>query len=87
MTTEHERLAAQDATLGVGHVWTNVRCPAYRSYNPAECTCTSITTNLAAFTCGGCGARVYEQMACEHDEYCPDDVGVVGATDRKLKAD
>lgn len=25
--------------LGCGHVWTNVGCPAYRTYNPADCTC------------------------------------------------
>ena len=31
--------AAKDATLGVGHVWTMVACPAYRTYRPADCTC------------------------------------------------
>ena len=34
-----EQLAAADASLGVGHVWTRVACPAYRSLNPADCTC------------------------------------------------
>lgn len=28
-----------DAGLGVGHIWTNVRCPAYQSLHPRDCTC------------------------------------------------
>lgn len=28
-----------DAGLGVGHVWTAVACPAYRTLNPADCMC------------------------------------------------
>ena len=28
-----------DASLGVGHVWTNIHCPAYKSYDPADCVC------------------------------------------------
>jgi hypothetical protein len=28
-----------DAGLGVGHVWTNTSCPAYRSQDGADCTC------------------------------------------------
>ncbi|HET6917235.1 MAG TPA: hypothetical protein VFH56_14170 [Acidimicrobiales bacterium] len=39
LTGGSEALAAKDASLGVGHVWTNVQCPAYRSLNPADCTC------------------------------------------------
>lgn len=31
--------AARDATLGVGHVWTNTRCMAYRTHDPADCVC------------------------------------------------
>lgn len=36
---EHWELSGRDATLGVGHVWTEVRCPAYRTLDPADCTC------------------------------------------------
>lgn len=39
MTKEHWDAAARDATLGVGHIWTTVSCPAYRTYNPKDCTC------------------------------------------------
>lgn len=31
--------ASRDASLGVGHVWTNVACPAYRTLNPDACVC------------------------------------------------
>lgn len=31
--------AGNDAGLGVGHIWTNTRCPAYRSLDPSDCTC------------------------------------------------
>jgi len=31
--------AGSDARLGVGHVWTAVRCPAYRTLDPADCMC------------------------------------------------
>lgn len=27
------------AGLGVGHIWTNVKCPAYATTNPHTCTC------------------------------------------------
>jgi len=32
-------LASKNAGLGVGHIWTETRCPAYRTFNPADCTC------------------------------------------------
>ena len=35
------RLAAWDASLGVGHCWTATRCPAYRSRDPVDCQCGS----------------------------------------------
>lgn len=38
-TPENYERAARNASLGVGHVWTNVRCPAYRSLAPADCAC------------------------------------------------
>lgn len=38
-TSEHYKLALRDATLGVGHVWTETACPAYRSLDPTECSC------------------------------------------------
>jgi len=40
-TPEHYALASRDASLGVGHIWTAQACPAYRSYDPAQCTCLS----------------------------------------------
>lgn len=36
---EHFDLATRDARLGVGHIWTEVSCPAYRTLNPADCIC------------------------------------------------
>lgn len=30
---------SKDASLGVGHIWTATRCPAYRSLDPTDCTC------------------------------------------------
>lgn len=33
--------AGKDATLGVGHVWTRVECPAYQTFKPADCNCNS----------------------------------------------
>lgn len=36
---EHWELAGRDASLGVGHTWTNVRCAAYRTLDPDDCTC------------------------------------------------
>lgn len=36
---EHWHAAAVDASLGVGHVWTAVSCPAYRTLDGADCTC------------------------------------------------
>lgn len=33
--------AGKDASLGVGHVWTNTSCPAYKSYDPKDCTCST----------------------------------------------
>lgn len=35
----NKELAERDASLGVGHIWTNVQCPAYASYDPSECVC------------------------------------------------
>lgn len=29
----------RSAGMGVGHVWTNVQCPAYRSFVAADCKC------------------------------------------------
>lgn len=31
------------AGLHVGHIWTETRCPAYRSGNGADCTCNRAT--------------------------------------------
>lgn len=31
--------ASQKAGLGVGHIWWETRCPAYRTLNPTHCTC------------------------------------------------
>lgn len=41
---KNQELAARDASLGVGHVWTNVMCPAYRDYDPVNCECLSDAT-------------------------------------------
>lgn len=38
-TQEHYELAGRDAGLGVGHIWYRVACPAYTTYNPADCSC------------------------------------------------
>lgn len=35
----YRSIAARDAGLGVGHVWTNMHCPAYRSLDPRDCRC------------------------------------------------
>lgn len=35
-----QEAAGRDASLGVGHVWSNTRCPAYATYAPEDCTCT-----------------------------------------------
>lgn len=39
LTVTLNEIAGLDASLSCGHVWTNVRCPAYRSYDPTECEC------------------------------------------------
>lgn len=39
VTQENWDRADRDATLGVGHIWFEVRCPAYRTFVPADCTC------------------------------------------------
>ncbi len=44
VTQENWDLASRDASLGVDHVWHNMRCPAYRSFDPNDCTCTKGTT-------------------------------------------
>lgn len=36
-------LADRDASLGVGHCWTETSCPAYRTFDPADCTCAEVT--------------------------------------------
>ena len=38
-THAHYKLAERDAGLGVGHIWTATQCPAYRTFDPADCTC------------------------------------------------
>ncbi len=38
-TEEHRALAAKNAGLGVGHIWTNTQCEAYWTYNPTDCRC------------------------------------------------
>lgn len=45
--SKFEALAARDASLGVGHIWTAVQCPAYVSYVPRDCTCGGL-----ALSCG-----------------------------------
>jgi len=32
-----------NAGLGVGHVWTITACPAYRTLNGSDCTCSTTT--------------------------------------------
>jgi hypothetical protein len=34
--TNHE---PRQAGLGVGHIWTDMSCPAYRTMSPSDCTC------------------------------------------------
>lgn len=36
---EFYSLAMRDAGLGVGHIWTATHCAAYRTLNPAQCSC------------------------------------------------
>lgn len=36
---ENWELASKDASLGVGHLWTAVSCPAYATFEPADCIC------------------------------------------------
>jgi hypothetical protein len=51
-----EQHSHDDAGLGVGHVWTNTSCPAYRSQSGADCNCngnSSVTPN-----CARCGADI-----------------------------
>lgn len=33
--------AGHAADLGVGHIWTNVSCPAYSTFRPVDCDCQS----------------------------------------------
>lgn len=40
-SAELSELVTRDASLGVGHVWTSIRCPSYRSHNPIDCVCQS----------------------------------------------
>lgn len=35
----HFDVAEKDASLGCGHIWTATDCPAYWTYDPAECSC------------------------------------------------
>jgi hypothetical protein len=35
-TPDHRALASRDAGLGVGHIWTELRCPAYASLDPND---------------------------------------------------
>lgn len=35
--------AGLDASLGVGHIWTAVSCPAYRTLDGADCTCNRLS--------------------------------------------
>lgn len=35
---DYER-ADKDSSLGVGHIWTTVTCPAYLTLVPSDCTC------------------------------------------------
>ena len=37
----HYNRAADDESLGVGHIWTNMACPAYRTLDPTDCECAS----------------------------------------------
>jgi hypothetical protein len=39
--------SGRDASLGVNHIWTNVRCPAYRTLDPADCICGKRATSNA----------------------------------------
>lgn len=39
VTQENWDRASADSSLGVGHVWTNQRCPAYSTLDPETCTC------------------------------------------------
>lgn len=62
-TKENYDRAGQDASLGVGHIWTNTACPAYTTLDPKDCTCggRSATLREAARdtgTCAECGAWI-----------------------------
>lgn len=37
--TGRQRKRVEKASLGVGHVWYDTRCPAYASLKPKDCTC------------------------------------------------
>jgi hypothetical protein len=40
--------AGKDASLGVGHIWTNTSCPAYKSYDPKDCICSTKSASRTA---------------------------------------
>lgn len=73
---EHYDLASRDASLGVGHVWTKVECPAYQSYDPAHCRCGVIRVTIE-MTLEEAEALVYVTAA--------DHPGILSLT-RKLRA-
>jgi hypothetical protein len=42
--------AGENAALGVGHIWTNTKCPAYKTFDPNDCTCSSKESAKTAAT-------------------------------------
>lgn len=51
-------MTVDNAGLGVGHIWTEVQCPAYQTLNGADCTC-----NLPSLTRHNRLARVAYDVA------------------------
>lgn len=33
------KAAGHASGLGVDHIWTNMKCPAYRTFRPVDCDC------------------------------------------------
>lgn len=39
-------LARRDAGLGVKHIWTNRKCPAYLTLTPEDCRCNAYANSI-----------------------------------------
>lgn len=67
MGGSNERLGAKgdDAGLGVGHIWTNTKCPAYKSLDGKDCNCNAKTSGKHEPTrCENCGVPVLSNAQC-----------------------